>query len=105
MRSLRHLALLIFVPLAVLAATREVLVGTTPTRIPRTPSTSTVLLYNNGAEDICCAQVSDGGAPPDCVPIASGGSMALDIPSNQPLHCTAPNAQVGDAGTRVLEVY
>ena len=105
MRPLRLLAFAVLVPLAAFAATREVLVGTTPTRIPRTASTVSVLVYNAGPDAICCAQTSDGGAPPDCVPIASGGSMSLDIPSNQPLSCTAPNAQVADAGTRVLEVY
>lgn len=105
MRLLRLLAVAVLVPAAVYAATREVLVGTTPTRIPRTASTTAVLLYNAGPDTICCAQVSDGGAPPDCIPVASGASMALDIPSNQPIHCTAPTAQAGDAGTRVLEVY
>lgn len=98
-------ALALFVPLAVVAATREVLVGTTPTRIPRTASTTGVLIYNNGTQPICCAQTSDGGSSPDCVPIAPGNSMALDIPSNQPLQCTAPTLQTVDAGTRVMEVY
>lgn len=105
MRRLLVIAASVLVSLAAVAATREVLVGTTPTRIPRTASTSAVVLYNAGPEDICCAQVSDGGAPPHCVPIASGASLSLEIPSNQPVHCTAPTAQVGDAGTRVLEVY
>lgn len=78
---------------------------TTPTRIPRTSSTTSVLLYNAGPEEICCAQTADGGAPPHCVPVASGGGLSLDIPANQPLVCTAPTLQVADAGTRVLEVF
>lgn len=105
MRPLYLVATAVFVPLVVMAATREVLVGTTPTRIPRTASTTSVLIFNAGPVAICCAQVSDGGAPPDCVPIASGTGMSLDIPSNQPVHCTAPTLQVGDAGTRVMEVF
>lgn len=109
MRPLRPLLLVaavaIAAPLVVLASTSEVLLGTTPTRIPRTASTTSVLIFNAGPVAICCAQVSDGGAPPNCIPIASGTGLSMDIPSSQPVHCTAPTQQTADAGTRVLEVY
>lgn len=105
MRPLYLLAAAVFIPLVVMAATQEVLLGTTPTRIPRTASTTSILIFNSGPVAICCAQVSDGGAPPNCVPIASGTGMSLDIPSNQPVHCTAPTLQVADAGTRVMEIF
>lgn len=97
-------ALAILLPISAVAATREVLVLTTPTRIPRTASTTAVELYNSGPSTICCAQAPDAGTP-DCRPIASGASWSLDVSTNQPITCVAPTAQVGDAGTRVTEVY
>jgi hypothetical protein len=99
-----RVALAILLPISAYAATREVLVGTSPTRIPRTASTTAVELYNAGPDSICCAQAPDAGFP-DCRPVASGASWALDVTTNQPITCVAPTAQVGDAGTRVTEVY
>lgn len=99
-----RLALAVLLPLSAYAATREVLVGTTPTRIPRTASTTAVELYNAGPSTICCAQAPDAGVP-DCRPIASGAAWSLDVSTNQPITCVAPTAQVGDAGTRVTEIF
>lgn len=89
---------------AAYAATSEVLVGTSPTRIPRTASTTAVLLQNKGAASICCAQGADAGYP-NCVDVPAGATLSLDIPSNQPITCISTVAQTADAGTRVLEVY
>lgn len=103
----KHLLLalaLLLCPALLYAATQEVLVGTSPTRIPRTAGTAAVMLYNSGAQAICCAQGLDAGYP-NCVPIPSGASLSLDIPTNQPVTCIAPTSQTADAGTRVLEVY
>jgi len=105
MRPPRYLFLLVLAPLALVAATREVLVGTTPTRIPRTASTTGVVIQNVGPNPICCAQTADGGLPPDCIVVASGVALSLDIPSNQPIQCSSAVAQTADAGTRVMEVY
>lgn len=99
-----RLALAVALPLSAYAATREVLVGTTPTRIPRTASTTAVEIYNAGSAPICCAQAPDAGFP-DCRPIASGGFWALDVTTNQPITCIAGTAQVVDAGTRVTEIF
>ncbi len=97
-------ALAILLSLSALAATREVLIGTSPTRIPRTASTTAVELYNSGPSTICCAQAPDAGVP-DCRPIPSGASWSLDVTTNQPITCVAPTAQVADAGTRVTEIF
>ena len=99
------LAVAVAVPIVVFAATREVLLGTTPSRIPRTASTTAVVIQNTGPQPICCAQTADGGAPPDCVVVPPGSNLSLDIPANQPVQCSAPVPQVADAGTRVMEVY
>lgn len=99
-----RLAVAVLLPLTALAATREVLVGTGPTRIPRTASTTAVELYNSGPSTICCAQAPDAGIP-DCRPIASGASWSLDVTTNQPITCIAPTGQVFDAGTRVTEIF
>lgn len=103
MRFPARLVLAVCLPLSAYAVTREVLVGTGPTRIPRTPSTVAVELFNSGPSTICCAQAADAGTP-DCRPIASGSSWSLDVTTNQPITCVAPTAQVADAGTRVTEV-
>lgn len=95
---------LVLSPALLYAATQEVLVGTSPTRIPRTAGTAAVMLYNAGTEAICCAQAADAGYP-NCVPIAPGAALSLDVPTNQPITCVAPSLQSADAGTRVLEVY
>jgi len=89
---------------AALGATLEVLVGTAPTRIPRTATTTAVLLQNKGGASICCAQGADAGFP-NCVDVPAGATLSLDIPSNQPITCISTVAQTADAGTRVLEVY
>lgn len=104
MRFPLRLAVAVLLPLSAYAATREVLVGTGPTRIPRTASTTAIELYNAGPSTICCAQAQDAGVP-DCRPIVSGASWSLDVTTNQPITCVAPSAQVTDAGTRVTEVY
>lgn len=104
MRFPARLVLAVFLPLSVLAATREVLVGTSPTRIPRTAATVAVELYNSGPGPICCAQAADAGFS-DCRPIASGAAWSLDVTTNQPITCVAATAQTGDAGTRITEVF
>ena len=86
------------------AATYELLVGTGPTRVTRSASTNGVALQNKGGDAICCAQGTDAGYP-NCFEVASGATLSLDIPSNQPVTCIAPNAQTVDAGTRVMEVF
>lgn len=104
MRFPFRLAVAVLLPLSAYAATREVLVGTGPTRIPRTASTTAIELYNSGPDTICCAQAVDAGVP-HCRPIASGASWSLDVSTNQPITCVAPNAQATDGGTRVTEVF
>lgn len=98
------LAVLVLASGAALAATYEMLVGTTPTRVVRAANTNGVILQNLGADAICCAQGADAGYP-NCLSIPSGATLSLDVPSNQPTTCIAPNAQAVDAGTRVLEVF
>lgn len=95
---------LLLSPALLYAATQEVLVGTDPTRIPRTSGTVAVMLYNSGPQAICCAQAVDAGYP-NCVPIPPGAALSLDVATNQPITCVAPTAQTLDGGTRVLEVY
>lgn len=99
-----RLALAVALPLSAYAATREVLVGTTPTRIPRTASTTAISLKNVGPNPICCAQAPDAGYP-DCWPLATGEVLSLDVTTNQPVTCLAPVAQLPDAGTRLMEIF
>jgi hypothetical protein len=97
-------ALAILLPISAYAATREVLVGTTPTRIPRTASTVAVEVFNAGPTAIYCAQAPDAGFS-DSRPIAPGTSWSLDVTTNQPITCLSTAAQVADAGTRITEIF
>lgn len=98
------LVLLTLVSGVSLAATYELLVGTGPTRVTRSASTNGVILQNTGPDAICCTQGTDAGYP-NCLSVAAGASLSLDVPSNQPTTCIAPSAQTVDAGTRVMEVF
>lgn len=99
-----RIAVAVLLPLTAMAATREVLIGTGPTRIPRTASTTAIALKNVGPNPICCAQAPDAGYP-DCWPIETKEVLSLDVTTNQPVTCITTVAQLPDAGTRIIEVF
>lgn len=104
MRKLIPLVLLLGA-VAFAATTREVLVQTTPTLVSSAGSHQSVLITNNGPNDIWCALGADStkAVVNKSQPVrAGGGSLAVD--SSTSVYCVAATAnQVTGAGTSVSE--
>lgn len=85
----------------------EVLVLTTPTRLPQLCGRRGVEIFNTGPNPIYCAvsNVSTHARVGRARPIASGAAWSIDATESQPIYCVAAMAsQVQSAATIVSEV-